>query len=401
MTRRSDPSDTVITPPPAQPIANGEQSFALPDDEPRDLIAILTTPPSPDAPVSVRARSPRGRGRGRGTAMAPAGQDGHGPSDGAPDVFDIEQVEAEEADADGEDEEDIARGDALEDAIRPIVVIEGEGPARELYRIMRQLGELRACIEPLWVPSLASLESGPAALSAERRSRIIACWRQVTAKSRDEKWERQASVFPDAQVVTFARLSMELLWPLTGADPRRVPEPPVYKQSRYLYADRVAASLAELDLPDTALFERYMALSTLEMPDLGRWFDDTVSQWQQRERASDVPMVDDILADFQSTRLFHAPGAPAGKPLIGLLRKLIDTLASLSTSERAQITGQLGQIARGYLGQMAHQWPIHPLVADAYDLRWYDADMLYRVAYNKWTHRQYILNYIRWAPWST
>jgi len=315
------------------------------------------------------------------------------------DIFDIDRVDAEDLDEGEDDTEAEPHSPDLD--TRPILVVEGEGAAREMYRIVRQLSALREVIEPAWIPNLANRQRIEASLSPAQQRRVVMCWRQVGAKTRSDQGREQETVFPSARTITFARITMELLWPLTGVDPRRVPEPPVYKQSRYSYADQVAVQLTGLDLPDDEMFEFYMEQSTQAMPDLSLWYETVVAGWREREIGADIGMVDDLLDELPRRRLFHSPGAPTGWPLITLLHRLIESLDDLSDQQRDRCLAQLATLGRGYMGQMAHQWPIHPLVADAYDLQWYNPDMLYRVAFNTWSFRRYILNYIRWAPWST
>jgi hypothetical protein len=266
-------------------------------------------------------------------------------SDAVVDIFDMDRVDAEDLDEGEDDTEHEAQPSDAD--TRPILIIEGEGTARELFRIVRQLTELRAVIEPVWVAKLANRDRMAGTLSAQQQQRVVACWRQVGARPRVDAAREQEPPFPGARVVSFARISMELLWPLTGTDPRRVPEPPVYKQSRYGYADQVGAQLAGLDLDDDELFDYYMEQSTQAMPDLGLWYDNTVADWRQREAGADIRMVDELLAEFAEHRLFHSPGAPTGRPLISLVRRLLDTLDDLGATARERCHAEHGQLNRG------------------------------------------------------
>jgi hypothetical protein len=322
------------------------------------------------------------------------------PVQGEERPFDIAAIEAEDAEFEDDVEPDGTDSGEAADHGRPVIVVEGEGPPREIYRILRQMPAFRAQFEPLWLPSLARIHADTGG-GVDYAGRVVACWRQITALRPDRRWRELGDAVPTAEIVTFPRLSMEFLWPFTGPDARRVPEPPVYKTSRYAYADRVAASLADANLPDDELFARYLVLSREAMPDLNRLYEDTVAAWRTREAAADIPVAQDVIDNFRSDRLFHAPGVPAGPPLIRLVRLLVERTARLDETVRSQILADLAVISRGYTGQPAQQWPIHPAVAEAYGLKWYGPELRYRVSYNLWGYRQYMLKYIRWAPWST
>ena len=76
----------------------------------------------------------------------------------------------------------------------------------------------------------------------------------------------ESRIPPGCQVVTYPPLIVLCLWPFSGADPRQAVRTEVF----YPWPDSIAASLAEEDLPDDALFERYMQISSEKMPNLER-----------------------------------------------------------------------------------------------------------------------------------
>ena len=65
----------------------------------------------------------------------------------------------------------------------------------------------------------------------------------------------------------------------------------------------------------------------------------------------------------------------------------------------AQAAAEADLLLRRHGGQDWETVPIHPLVGERLDLAYYDPDHRYRWRGHEWTFRQYILRYIRWAPY--
>ena len=61
-------------------------------------------------------------------------------------------------------------------------------------------------------------------------------------------------------------------------------------------------------------------------------------------------------------------------------------------------TAELDALLDGYAGWQ-EELPVHKRVADHFALSWWSPDMTYRWMNNARTHRDYVLDYIRWVQW--
>ena len=53
----------------------------------------------------------------------------------------------------------------------------------------------------------------------------------------------------------------------------------------------------------------------------------------------------------------------------------------------------------GFEGMGSHQHPVHPMVAEAYGLAWWEPDRTWRWYDQQWTFFEYIERYIGYEPW--
>ena len=228
---------------------------------------------------------------------------------------------------------------------------------------------------------------------------LTAVWLQRTDDGPSP--EAIAALVPGTPILTFPLLSMELLWPFAGHDPRRVGEPPLYPQGRYPNGDRIGAKVAIEDIEtDEALYTRYLQLCDENLPSFPDALGHFVKLLSARDEGCTVKVGGFILSQFQHVRLFQNAYAPSGV----LLRYLAGQLAIEGQALTAEETGpaliELDRLTAGYLGIWNEQVPVHPILAAEYHLRWYDSGYRYRWHDNAWTFKDYIVSYIRWAPWT-
>jgi hypothetical protein len=62
------------------------------------------------------------------------------------------------------------------------------------------------------------------------------------------------------------------------------------------------------------------------------------------------------------------------------------------------LLADLDAVMEGYVGPR-QELPVHPLIARHFKLAWWSPNQMYRWHGNRMTHRDYILDYIKWAPW--
>jgi hypothetical protein len=246
-----------------------------------------------------------------------------------------------------------------------------------------------------------------AELSERDRRRVIALWAEVVPPAEDEgasqldardtgPWHWRDGL----RHVKIPRPIANCLWPLRGHDPRLVLEPPLYPRGRYPYTDRAAFDLvAERELPDDRLYAQYLAHSQQIMPDLAAAFSHDVRSWTALDKRCDIKIRDFIVANFRSSRLFHAPESPAAPLLAYIVEHLLATLLPTLPLLPSALLHEFVYYVHGYQGPFLNQAPVHPLVAERLGLSFLAPDELYRRGHTMRTFRQHILDYIRWEPW--
>ena len=137
---------------------------------------------------------------------------------------------------------------------------------------------------------------------------VAAVWEQVeTGPASEHRTELRRRIPPDCQVVTFPPLSALCLWPFSGSDPRLANDP-----GRYPWPDAIAAVLATETLPDDALFEKYLAVTSERMPDLDRRLRLDVTRWNAADAIADVKT-----ADWVTQNLATESAVPCVGPYYG------------------------------------------------------------------------------------
>ncbi len=231
------------------------------------------------------------------------------------------------------------------------------------------------------------------------KGRLSAIWLQRTLEGPSPESLRE--VVGDTPIASFPALSMELLWPFAGPDPRLAAEPPLYPQGRYPFSDSLGARVAAENIAeDDVALQRYMALSQQQLPDFGAALGAYAEVLRTRDEECTIPLSGFILAEFQSTQLFHSPSAPTGALMTHLAYQLAVHGGVFSGALLGAVLLELDRLMAGYLGVWHQQLPVHPTIAAAYHLRWHDAGARYRWFENEWRFEDYTLNYIRWASWA-
>jgi len=224
---------------------------------------------------------------------------------------------------------------------------------------------------------------------------VVTVWEQVEtgglSANRATLHERIPKNIP---VVTFPPLSASCLWPFSGNDPRIAGDP-----HRYPWPDSIAAVLANETLPDDALFEKYLRTTTERMPDLDRRVRLDVARWKASDAIADVHLADWVEKTFRVVNLFYTSGHTSAPAVAFLMKQLLGRTAILAPALARAAIAEVDVLLRHHTGQDFECVPIHPLVAERLDLRFYDPKATYRWHSHEWTFRQYILHYIKWADY--
>ena len=189
-------------------------------------------------------------------------------------------------------------------------------------------------------------------------------------------------------------MSALCLWPFAGNDPRLANDP-----KRYPWPDAIGAVLATENMPDDALFEKYLSVSTDRMPDLDRRVRLDLTRWKAADAVADVQAADWVAQHLATARLFHASGHITAEPTRFLMRQLLSRTKVVGDRLAGTAVQETELLLRYHQGQDFESVPIHPLVGERLKLRFYHPEARYRWHGHEWTFRQYILHYIRWADY--
>jgi hypothetical protein len=224
---------------------------------------------------------------------------------------------------------------------------------------------------------------------------VVTVWEQVEtgglSSNRATLHERIPKGVP---VVTFPPFTATCLWPFAGNDPRVARDP-----ERYPWPDSIAAVLSTENLPDDELFAKYLRVTTERMPDLDRRLRLDIARWKAADAIADIPTADWVEKTFRSVNLFHTSGHIAAAATGFLMKQLLKRTSILTPALARTAISEVDILLRRHTGQDFECVPIHPLVAERLNLRFYNPDAKYRWHLHEWTFRQYMLHYIRWTDY--
>jgi hypothetical protein len=277
-------------------------------------------------------------------------------------------------------------------------IIAGDGTAWRIREIIGKLPALKGRFGIRFLDLSRPLEEAIERLQPETLDTAQFCWFGLNAGIPQAR-ERLRGRLPAAcRVRTFFTPIIRSLWPFHAADPRAVVEPGRYHPSRYPYGDRLAHAFAAMDLPDDELYLMYEAAAEQEPLELDEIFANDLRRWRAESRKSDMHLADFIEQHIQTSRVFIAPNRVG--PL--LLREMVDQVLRdgvvRDIAEPEMLSGELDALLDGYLGWQ-EEVPIHKRVAEHFKLSWWSPGMTYRWKNNRRTHREHVLDTIRWAQW--
>jgi len=277
---------------------------------------------------------------------------------------------------------------------RPIGLICGSEHAFTLFQIADNFQELKQSFEFRYLSRNVTEAQLADRLPAEYADRVGFIWMEA-ASARQFLPRIQPRVPSAVQLVRFPVPHVSSLWPTRGNDPRSKPEP-LYPGGRYPAIDSVAAALAGSDLPDDALYAKYLANAAKVGVSAERRYDLDRVRWRLADRDADVSLAPFIERRFHDERMFVAPNHAAAL----LLAKMFEAClagAHPQIDDLGTICAASHQMLHGYLGPFNMQWPISPPVAQALGLTWYSDTFKFRFGNNLLTFREFLLRYIRWS----
>lgn len=197
----------------------------------------------------------------------------------------------------------------------------------------------------------------------------------------------QAQLLPaNAVVVRFPAADLNLLWPFNCVNPFNAPEPPTFPFGRYAYGDRIISQAIERGMNADDILDYYLNGWDDYKIDLDRLLQLETARIKARDARCEVKIGDFVLERFRKQRLFWTVNHPTSV----LLAELIERL--LHASERAQPALKDAEVAQtlrekfrpeGPLGVVGV--PIHPKIAEHFELEWYDPNE----RYHSWDGKTY------------
>jgi hypothetical protein len=224
------------------------------------------------------------------------------------------------------------------------------------------------------------------------------CWIDNRAGLPEHRDAMRAALPDTCRTLTFLTPHLRSLWPLLASDPRSKAEPGRYGDARYPQGDRLAMSLATANMPDDVVYLTYDMAVENEPLDLDAAFAREIRYMRQEEATADIRTASFIQNNLSSRRLFLTPYLPGAPLILEVVRGILDIPEVDMVANKAVVHRELDALLEGFVPWDV-ELPIHARVARHFDLRWWKPDMRYRWFNNYRTHRQYILDYIRWVPW--
>lgn len=285
--------------------------------------------------------------------------------------------------------------------LEPVHGIVAGGPtARRICEIISKLPALKSRFGMRFLDLSVPAEEATAGLPPETIDTAQFCWLELNAGFLEARDRLRRRLPAACRVRTFYSPIIRSLWPFQGPDSRAVVEPGRYDPSRYPYGDRLAHALSAVSLPDDVLYTMYETSAQQELPDLDEMFANDLRRWRAEGRKTDMRLADFIERHISSSRIFIAPdrvGAP-------LMREMVDQVLDddpvrdVATPET--LSHELDMLLEGYRGWQ-EEVPVHKRVAEHFKLSWWSPDMTYRWKNNLRTHRDHVLDTIRWTQWRT
>jgi len=280
----------------------------------------------------------------------------------------------------------------------PTCIVAGNYYAMQLARIAGALPSLRGKLRVQYVDTHPDLAESAHSRPADALATAEVCWLQ-TGVGRGTTTQALRDALPAQCIVRrFAIPETQAFWPFLSADPRAVREKDRYIPARYRFGDRIAAGLTNYHMADDLLYVIYEGMAAKEMPNLDALIAADTMNWKRLDSRADIKLAPYLQAAFRRERVFNAPSIPGPALLRAIAERLLDSPSLYAYAPRETLKAELDAITQGFTGRR-EELPIHPHVAQHFELAWWRPGQKYRWHANSLTFEAYILDYIRWAAW--
>ena len=277
-------------------------------------------------------------------------------------------------------------------------VIAGGGTAKRICEVIGKLPSLKGRFGLRFLDLAQPLDRAVRSLPPETLDTMQFCWLQLNEGTSGTRDPLRQKIPANCAVRTFYAPVIQSLWPFQEPDRRAVHEPGRYEPSRYPYGDRLAQAFVSMTLPDDVIYLMYEMSAEQENPDLEELFAGDLRRWRAEGRKSDMHLANFIEQNISTGRLFIAPNR-VGPPLLrAMVEHILDDAMVRDIVAVETLSDELDVLLDGYAGWQ-EEVPIHKRVANHFKLSWWSPDMKYRWWNNLRTHREHILDTIRWVQW--
>ncbi|MEA2731798.1 MAG: hypothetical protein QOF70_6273 [Acetobacteraceae bacterium] len=277
-------------------------------------------------------------------------------------------------------------------------IIAGGSTAMRICEVIGKLPSLRGKFGIRFLDLSHDLDIAAERLPPGTLDTMQFCWMELNAGTPVTRDPLRERLGPGCALRTFYAPIIRSLWPFQGPDSRAVIEPGRHIPSRYPYADRLAQVLAAMNMPDDVLYLMYDMSANQEPLELDEIFANDLRRWRAEGKKSDVRLADFIERHIRTERLFVAPNREGPILLREMVDQLLDDGMIRDIASPDVVSAELDVLLDGYTGWQ-EELPVHQRVARHFDLAWWSPDMKYRWMNNYRTHRDHILDYIKWMQW--
>jgi hypothetical protein len=193
--------------------------------------------------------------------------------------------------------------------------------------------------------------------------------------------------------LVFPSYMINFMWPFMAPEPMPLCDAK-HVFGRYPEGDRIGLEVRASGLCGDAAVDAYLARSAALMPDLDRRFEADLGHMDRRDRASDLAIGDYVRDNFRTQHLFWNFGHISAQGMGELACRLWHAAAAELGGDSSTTPQQLRATADMLGGMGSIQQPIHPLVAEHFELHMHSPDLRYRWFDQRWTFREYMARYI-------
>ena len=265
--------------------------------------------------------------------------------------------------------------------MRKQLVVCGDSQAEAVALVLQSVDFIKAAYDVRYVPAAPSNSGGQTILQAA----AIVCEQTSANQAALRK-----DISPNQRRLRFPALEFNLLWPLTCANPFDRAEPPKYPFGRFPYGDSFILNCIRRNMPAKKIMESYsVGAWPPTWPNLNKLFQTESARLSSQDTRNDVKIGAFVLKYFRRKRLFWAAKNPSNLLFAELVFRLLHAcFGAEQPVDRIDLEKLLAGLGtRDLLATISV--PIHPLVAQHFDLEWYDADAAYPYFDGEYTYVQY------------